>query len=127
MDSNTDTYQDPRTIADLGGFVDSLVGSAKGALRSEREHITFTLAKRSAEATAKVIGSVASFVLFGLMVVIASMGAAIWAGREMGDLVYGFGAVAGFYGLLGIVFSAMWKGSTGKNFIVGLINTFYGH
>ena len=29
MDSNTDTFQDPRTIADLGGFVDSLVGSAK--------------------------------------------------------------------------------------------------
>ncbi len=127
MERNTDTYQDPRTIADLGGFVDSLVGSAKGALRSERDYITFMLAKRSAEATAKLIGSVAAFVLFGLMVLIASIGAAIWAGRAMGDIVYGFAAVAAFYGLLAIVFGALWKGSMGKNFIVGLINSFHGH
>ncbi len=127
MDTCTDTPRDPRTIADLGDFVDSFVGSAKGALRSERDHIAFMVAKRSAEATGKLVGSIAAYVLSGLMMLFASLGVAIWAGRQLGDVVYGFGIVAAFYGLVAVVFGALWKGTLGERFILGLINSFHGH
>ncbi len=127
METYTDTPRDPRTIADLGDFVDSFVGSAKGAIRSERDYVAFMVARRAAEATGKVVGSVATYLLTGLMVFLASVGLAIWLGRELGDVVYGFGIVAAFYGLLALVFSMLWKGALGKRFTVGLINSFHGH
>ncbi len=127
MNTYTDTPRDPRTITDPGEFVETLVGSAKEALRSERDYVAFMLAKRSAEVTGKLLGSMIAYILVGLMVLIASLGASIWVGRELGDIVLGFMVVAGIYGLFAVVFTALWNGALGKRFILGLINSFYGH
>lgn len=127
MDTYTETPRDPRTISDLGEFVDSFVSSAKRSQRSERDYLAFMLAKRAAEVTGKLVGSIAAIVLSGLMIIVASLGFAIWVGRLLGDIVWGFAMVAAIYGLLSLAFGALWNGSLGKRFILGMINNFYGH
>ena len=127
MDTYTDTPRDPRTITDPGEFVETLVGTAKGALRSERDYVAFMLAKRSAEVTGKLLGSAITYILVGLMVLTASLGASILVGRELGDIVLGFFVVAAIYGLFAVAFVALWNGTLGKRFVLGLINSFHGH
>ena len=118
---------DPRSITDLGDFVDSLVASAKGTIRGERDHLTFMLAKNVAETLRRIAGSIAAFVLYGLALLIASIGGAIWLGRELGDVALGFGCVALLFLVLGVVFGALWKQVWGKRFVVNLINDLHGH
>lgn len=119
--------RDPRTITDLGDFVESLMGSTREVISAERSYLTFMITKRTAEAVRKVTGSLASFVFYGLAILIASMGWAIWLGRRLDNVVLGFMAVAAGYVLAGIIFSLLWKGAAGKRFITGLINSFHGH
>ena len=118
---------DPRSITDLGDFVDSFVASAKGTIRGERDHLTFMLAKNVAETLRRIAGSIAAFVLYGLALLIASIGGAIWLGRELGDVALGFGCVALLFLVLGVVFGALWKQVWGKRFVVNLINDLHGH
>lgn len=133
MDTDTRTEArgematDPRTITDLGEFVDSLVASAKGTIRGEREHLTFMLSKHVAETLRRITGSLAAFVLYGLALLIASVGGALWLGNELGDVALGFGCVALFYLVLGVVFGVLWKQFWGKQFVVNLINSLHGH
>lgn len=118
---------DPHSITDLGEFVDSMVASGRSAFRSERDYLTFMASKRMAETGRNLLGSLATFALLGVTLVMASLGAAIWVGRELGDLVLGFAVVTGFYLLFALVFGALWKGSLGNKFIVNLINSLHGH
>jgi hypothetical protein len=118
---------DPHNMEHLGEFMNSFVDTAKEVVRTERDHLTFMLAKRAADTTHKVAGMLITFVLLGILVVMASLGAAFWIGRAMGDLVVGFAVVVGFYALVTVIFMALWKGSVGKRFIVMLMNSFYGH
>jgi hypothetical protein len=119
--------QDPRTITDLGEFVDSLVATTKGTIRAERDHLSFMLAKRVADTVRKLTGSLASVMLFGLALLMASICGAYLLGQELGNIAWGFGIMAGAYVVLGIVFGSLWKGSLGKSFTVDLINSFHGH
>jgi hypothetical protein len=121
------TVKDPRSITDLGDFMDSFVGSTRSLISAERSYITFMATKRTAEAVRKVAGSLAAFVFYGLAVLIASLGWAIWLSDRLGSALLGFVCVAGCYVLVGLVFGALWKGAMGKRFIVGLINSFHGH
>ncbi len=132
MNTQADTYAsvggtDPSTITDPGEFMDSMIGAAKGAIRSEREYLTFMASKRIADTTSKMVGVFAKCILYGVALLVASVGAAIWVGKLLGDIVLGFGLVAGFYLLVAIVFGALWKGTLGKNFTLTLINGFHGH
>lgn len=119
--------RDPRTITDLGDFMDSFMGSTREVISAERNYLTFMITKRTAEAVRKVTGSLAGFVFYGLAILIASVGWAIWLGRRLDNVVLGFMAVATGYVIAGILFSLLWKGAAGKRFITGLINSFHGH
>lgn len=118
---------DPHRMEHLGEFMDSFVDTAKEVVRTERDHLTFLLAKRTADTVHKVAGQIITWALVGILMVMASVGAAIWIGRSLGDLVAGFGIVVGFYALLTVIFMSLWKGAMGKKFIVMLMNSFYGH
>ena len=119
--------KDPKSITDLGEFLESFAGSTKSLVSAERSYITFLATKRIAEAVRTVAGSVIGFVCYGLAVLIASLGLAIWLGREWDNVLLGFLCVAGGYVLIGMIFGALWKGAVGKRFIVSLINGSYGH
>ncbi len=127
LESSGNMVQDPKSIADLGDFVDSLMASTKGTIRSERDHLTFLLSKRVADTLRKLTGSLAAIVLYGLALLLASIGGAIMLGQELGNIGLGFVAVAVVYIILGIIFGSLWKGSWGKSFTVDMINNFHGH
>ena len=126
-ESSGNMVQDPRSITDLGDFVDSLVATTKATISDEREYLTFTLSKRVAETLSKTTGSLTSVVLYGLALLMASVAGAYWLGQELGNIAFGFGCIAAFYVVLGIVFGALWKSSWGKSFTVNMINSFHGH
>ena len=117
----------PRTITDPGEFMDSFLGSTRNLIQAERDHITFLVTLRTAEAVRKVAGSLAAFVFYGIAVLIASLGFAIWLGRELDNVVLGFTLVAAGYVVIGVVFGLLWKGLLGNGFITGLINRIHGH
>jgi hypothetical protein len=129
MKSNASTHdtRDPRSITDLGDFMDSFVGSTRSLISAERSYITFMATKRTAEAVRLVTGSLAAFVFYGLAIFLASVGWAIWLGRHLDNVVLGFLYVAGGYVLAGLVFGVLWRGAVGKRFITRLINSFHGH
>ncbi len=118
---------DPRSITDLGEFMDSFMGTTKTLIRAEREHITFLVTKRTSEAARKVTGSLAAFVLYGVAVLLVSFGGAIWVGRELDNVVLGFGIVAVGYVIAGVFFGIFWKGSLGERFVTNVMNSFHGH
>jgi len=126
-ESSGSMVQDPRAITDLGDFVDSLLATTKGTIRSERDYITFMLSKRVADSLRKITGSLAALVLYGLSLLMASIGGAYLLGQYFGNIAWGFGCIALFYVMLAIVFGSLWKGSMGKSFTVNMINNFHGH
>lgn len=117
---------DPRSITDLGDFLDSFVGTTRNMISAEREYITFLVTKRTAEAARKVAGSLAGFVLYGLAVLLISIGGAIWIGRELDNVVLGFVIIAAGYVISGIVFGVLWKGPFGERFVTDIMNSFHG-
>ena len=119
-------FVDPRHITDLGEFMDSFMSTTKTLISTEREYITFLVTKRTAEAARKVAGSLAAFVFYGLAVLLASIGCALWLGSELDNVVLGFGIVAVGYVILGVVFGIAWNGSFGERFITRIINSFHG-
>jgi len=126
-ESSGNMVQDPKSIPDLGAFVDSLLATTKGTIRAERDYLSFMLAKRLADTLRKVTGSLAAVVLYGLALLMASIGGAYLLGQHFGNIAYGFGGIALLYVALGLVFGMMWKGSLGNSFTVNMMNDLHGH
>lgn len=126
-ESSGNMVQDPRSLTDLGDFMDSFMATTKSTIRSEREYLTFILSKRVADTLRKITGSLAAIVLYGLALLMASIAGAYILGQEFGNIAVGFGIMALAYVILAILFGSLWKGRWGRSFTVNMINNFHGH
>lgn len=60
---------------------------------------------RISDVTASIIGKIIAITVFILFFLFASLGLALWLGDVFGKIYIGFFAVAGLYGLFGILMS----------------------
>jgi uncharacterized membrane protein YqjE len=85
--------------------LDSLIGNLTGYVETKIELIKVEVKQDLAEGLGKVIGYLLIAFVFAMVIMFLSLGVAIVLSNHLGDFA-GFGIVAGFYLIIGIVLFA---------------------
>lgn len=64
------------------------------------------LIKKASDSISSVISRIVAILIFLLAIMLLSIGFAIWLGKYMGGLEYGFLSIGGFFVLVGIILFA---------------------
>ncbi|MGZ3864501.1 MAG: hypothetical protein ACXVPN_16415 [Bacteroidia bacterium] len=100
---NTDTMEDKASLTE--SLLEKVEDYGKVSLE--------LLKLKAIDRTAEAVSSTVSYLLISFMLLAclltASIGVAVWLGNVMGEIYYGFFAVAGFYALVGIILYAARK------------------
>ncbi|MFT3885950.1 MAG: hypothetical protein QM724_11125 [Flavobacteriales bacterium] len=110
---------------DFGTFMKSMVDETGSYLGAQRDYYALLLADR----TAKVAGTMVSYVVMAVLVVTVlvflSIAGALWLGQLMGNMALGFLVMGGLYGLILLVLFFVWKGGFKQRFTLNLLNSMY--
>jgi len=83
--------------------LDPLLEKAVGYAKTYFELNKLKTINKVATIFASLAARVITTIFLGLFVILASIGAAFWAGELLGELHYGFFCVAGFYALIYLI------------------------
>lgn len=117
--------KDPFLEDDFGTFMKSMVDETKAYMGAQRDYYALFAADR----TAKVAGAMVSYVVMAVLVVTVlvffSIAGALWIGQLLQNTALGFLLMGGFYGVLLLVLSFVWKGGFKHRFTLNLLNSMY--
>jgi hypothetical protein len=85
-------------------LIESLIEKGEQYGKTTLELIKLKALDKSAEVTSTLVSWLIVVVLIVLFFLIFNIGIALWIGELLGKTYWGFFAVAGFYGLLALVF-----------------------
>lgn len=124
--SNGESFaRDPFEHEDFGEFVDSVTGEAKAYWGVQKDYYTLVASEKAAKTSAAMLNGLVVGLVVASILVFLSLSAAIWIGREMGDMATGFLIMAGVYFLLGLVFVLVWRSGYREQYIMRMFNSIY--
>lgn len=94
-EENTDVVDD---------LIEPLIDKAAAYGKTNLELLKLRAVQRASIMAPAVINRTIVLILLGLFLLVLNIGVAIWLGDLLGKMYYGFFIVAGFYGVLTLVF-----------------------
>lgn len=85
-------------------FIDPLIDKAVAYGKTNLELLKLRAVQRASIMAPAVINRVIIIILSGLFLLVLNIGVAIWVGELLGKMYYGFFVVAGFYGLVTLIY-----------------------
>lgn len=114
-------YINTRTMVFPAQSIEALIGSATEYSKTSIELMKLKLLDTAAGTISATLAQIFVGVLLGLFFIFFNLGLALWLGQLLGQVYYGFFAVAGLYIVLGAVsyyFLLPWYRRMVCNFII---------
>lgn len=96
-------------------IVESLLEKTTELVKSSIELAKLKAFDKTADIVSTIIPHAIVLILVGAFVLFLNLGIAFWLGEILGSSFYGFLVVAGFYGLMGIIFRIFFQKRIKKN------------
>jgi len=91
-------------MKDHAKMIETLLEDATEYGKTTLEIVKLKAVDKSSEVAASVVFQTILYILIGSSVVFLNLGLAIWIGKLLGQLYYGFFVMAAFYLLAGLIF-----------------------
>lgn len=96
-------------MEEQAGLIESLIEKSEQYGKTTLKLLKLKTLDKSANISSNIISWLIVIVFIVLFFLIFNIGAALWIGEELGKSYYGFFIVAGFYGLLALIFGIFRK------------------
>jgi hypothetical protein len=111
---------------ELGLLIEALVDDAKSYFETQRDLAALNASEKGGRFVAVMLLMLVVAVLFGGVLVMASVALALWLGGLFGDLAFGFLAVGGVHLLFAGLFYLLWRSVLRERIILAIINAAHG-
>lgn len=111
---------------DKTSIFDELLGKVADYGKEELELVKLKAIDKVSEKISSTVPGIIVIILVNVFLLFLNLGVAIWVGELLGNLFYGFFAVAAFYGLIALIlrlFMYKWlKKQVGNSIIKRILN-----